>query len=257
VRTRFAPTPSGYLHKGNLANAQVNAWLARQIQGDLVLRIDADDQERSQPEYRAFIIESLRVLGIEYELYAPDLGSRKEYLKSELKRIPSEILFACDCSRSALIEQECRCRERLLAWQPGVNTLRMHLDPDLIVTVEQETFRLHDEFGDVVLWRRDDIPAYHWANIIDDRDLEISHIVRGRDLMPSSALHIHIASLIGAVTVAQANYQHHSLLIDSAGKKLSKSQQSNGKPPALDLTFISAVRTAAQDLADELGIAVP
>lgn len=257
VRTRFAPTPSGYLHRGNLANAQINAWLAQQIHGDLVLRIDADDRARCQPQYSDFIVASLRELGIAYTLYAPDIESRKEYLKSELKLIPRQNLFACDCSRSSLIEQECSCREQSLAWQPGVNALRLHLDPDLTATVNGELFRLHDEFGDVVLWRRDDIPAYHWANVIDDRDLGISHIVRGRDLLASSALHIHIASMIGAVTVAKAQYHHHSLLVDSTGKKLSKSQQSNAQPPTLDLTFLSDVRTSAQELADELGIAVP
>lgn len=138
-----------------------------------------------------------------------------------------------------------------------MNALRLHLDPDLTATIESETYRLHDEFGDVVLWRRDDVPAYHWANVLDDRDLGITHIVRGCDLLPSSALHVHIAQLIGADNVANAKYQHHSLILDDTGKKLSKSQQSNARPPVLDLTFISAVRTAAQGLADELGIAVP
>jgi len=223
----------------------------------MVLRIDADDQVRIEPEYTAFIFESLRILGIEYTLFAPDLESRRDYLKSQLTAVPGELLFACNCSRSSLLEQVCVCREQQSPWQPGVNALRLHLDPDVTSSVDGHTYRLNDEFGDVVLWRKDDVPAYHWANVIDDRDLDVTHIVRGRDLAPSSALHLHIAQLIGADNVSSANYQHHSLILDSAGKKLSKSQQSNARPPVLDLVFISEVHTATEQLAGELGIAIP
>ena len=257
MRTRFAPTPSGYLHQGNLANALVNAWLAKQGQGEMVLRIDADDQVRIEPEYTAFVFDSLRLLGIEYTLFTPDLESRRDYLKSQLTALSGELLFACNCSRSSLLEQACACRDEQAPWQPGVNALRLHLDTELTSGVDGHTYRLNDEFGDVVLWRRDDVPAYHWANVIDDRDLGITHIVRGCDLQPSSALHIHIAELIGATVVSNASYQHHSLILDSAGKKLSKSQQSNARPPVLDLVFISGVHTAAERLASELGIAIP
>jgi len=257
VRTRFAPTPSGYLHQGNLANALVNSWLARQLQGEMFLRIDADDEPRFRPEYTEFIFESLRMLGVGYTLFTPDLGSRTEYLKSQLSTIPSELLFACDCSRSSLLARACTCVEQHKTWQPRVNALRLRLDTDSVSRIDGADYNLHDQFGDVILWRRDDVPAYHWANVIDDRDLGISHIVRGYDLRASSALHIHISRLIGADNVANASYQHHSLILSGGGKKLSKSQQSNARPPTLDLVFISEVHTAAERLANELGIAVP
>ncbi len=257
MRTRFAPTPSGYLHQGNLANALVNSWLAQQLRGEMVLRIDDDDEIRVQAEYKDFIFESLRILDVDFMQHPTEAVSRRNYLKSQLTLIPGEFLFACDCSRSALLEQACACRDQQLPWQPGVNALRLHIDRDTTSHVDGQSYTLNDEFGDVVLWRRDDIPAYHWANVIDDRDLEITHIVRGRDLQPSSALHIHIARLIGADNVSKANYRHHSLITNTYGEKLSKSQQSNSGPPALDLIFLSEVRTAAQRLADELGITVP
>ena len=257
MRTRFAPTPSGYLHQGNLANALVNSWLARQLQGDMVLRMDSDDQFRIRPEYTEFIFESLRVLGIGYTLFAPDLESRAEYLKSQLASIPGELLFACDCSRSSLIAQACTCVQQQKTWQPKVNALRLRLETDLVSSVNDAEYNLHNQFGDVVLWRRDDVPSYHWANVIDDRDLAITHIVRGSDLQASSALHIHIARIIGAANVANASYQHHSLILSGSGKKLSKSQQSNARPPTLDLVFLSDVHNAAERLANELGISIP
>jgi len=256
MRTRFAPTPSGYLHQGNLANALLNSWLAEQSQGEMVLRIDADDEVRTRRKYTEYIFESLRFFGLNYVTFNPDPQIRHAYLKSQLTRIPEELLFACECSRSSLLDHPCTCRKQGLIWQPGVNVLRLHLNENLTSDIDGSTYKLNDEFGDVILWRRDDVPAYHWANVIDDRDLHITHIIRGSDLHASSALHVHIAHLIGAKNLAAANYRHHSLILDTDGKKLSKSQQSHATPTALDATFMSDVHTAAVMLAGELNINV-
>ena len=253
-RTRFAPTPSGYLHAGNLANALLNSWLAQALEGECLLRIDADDHTRTRPEYREYIHTALEALDLDFPEYVSPHVSRSEYLRTQLTLIPADLLFACSCSRTDLIERRCTCRIQNLSWNPGVNALRLYLDPSEVVDVQGKTVHLHEHFGDVVLWRRDNIPAYHWANVIDDRDLAITHIVRGHDLFHSSALHIHIGALIGADSVAQCTYVHHPLLTDAHGQKLSKSAQIHSHAPQLTTTFLDAVQRSARSLAVQIGI---
>ncbi len=78
--------------------------------------------------------------------------------------------------------------------------------------------------GDFIVWRRDDLPAYQLVSVVEDRDLGTTHIVRGRDLLASSAAQVFLADSIGASNVAAATYVHHELITDSDGRKLSKTQ---------------------------------
>lgn len=254
LHCRFAPTPSGYLHQGNLANALLNSWLAASLEAPLLLRIDRDDITRVRTEYEQYIHDALSALTIEYDRANTTRADRREYLKAQLALIPANLLFACACSRTDLLQRACTCASKDLSWLPGVNALRLQIPPETEVLVDNMPLRIHDHFGDVILWRRDDIPAYHWANVIDDRDLQISHVVRGIDLRSSTALHIHLADIIDATGVRDCTYLHHSLLVDSRGDKLSKSTQANALAPTLDSEYLESVHTAARALAHEIGI---
>ncbi len=255
MRTRFAPTPSGFLHAGNLTNALLTSWLAQELGGELLLRIDADDSTRVRPEYVAYIYASLAALNLSFSDIPSSHMNRREYLRSQIALLPQDHVFACSCSRSDLLDRPCACKGQNLAWVAGKSALRLHLGQELSVYVNGESFTLNEHFGDVVLWRRDDLPAYHWANVIDDRDLGITHIVRGQDLASSSALHIYLARLIGADNVATCQYLHHQLVLDSQGRKISKSTQSNASAPDLTYAYLANIRDNAAILARDVGIA--
>ena len=254
MRTRFAPTPSGYLHQGNLANALVTDWLAKSYEGECFLRIDADDHSRTRNEYVEYIDAALDALGLIFLPSPFARDDRTDYLRSQLVSLPPDQKFGCSCSRTDLLARPCTCQAKEIRWEPGTNALRLHLDKDLTIDIEGESINLRNHFGDVVLWRRDDIPAYHWANLIDDRDLRITHVVRGTDLLASSALHIYLETLINPSSTPPRTYLHHQLLTDAKGHKLSKSTQVNASPPALNLDYLTRVRNSAELFAVDLGI---
>jgi len=262
VRTRFAPTPSGYLHAGNLVNATLCSWLAQQAAGQLALRIDDDDRARYRPQYAQHIFQSLSSLGIDWQIGPPsldeylqcDLRIRHRYLRHQLSLLPSELTFSCTCTRTMLVERACTCREDQLEQVDGQTVLRVFVPDDLVITVGDEPIEVKAQLGDFVVWRRDDIPAYHWANVIDDRDLGVTHVVRGRDLISASAAHIYLARLIGAQNVAEAIYLHHELISGADGRKLSKSQLTEQGPLELDQRLIARIRSMARELGAPLGI---
>jgi len=262
VRTRFAPTPSGYLHAGNLVNALLTSWLARQHDGQLALRIDDDDRDRYRPEYAEYIFTALDALQIDWQIGPPamdaylqcDLRIRHRYLRNQLALLPDGSTYACVCTRTLLVERPCPCRELHLDHVRGENVLRVYVPEDCVIEVNGQLIEVKSQLGDFVLWRRDDIPAYHWANVIDDRDLGTTHVLRGADLIAASAAHIYLARLIGADNVAESRYIHHGLVRGSDGRKLSKSTLSNASAPVLDSRAIRRVRALAEEIGEPLGI---
>ena len=261
MQTRFAPTPSGYLHEGNLVNALLNSWLAQQHDGLLALRIDDDDRERYRPEYAGYIFTALDALGIDWQIGPPrldqylqcDVRIRHRYLRNQLSLLPEELTYACECTRTLLVERPCPCRALRLPHVEGETVLRVAVPEDCVIEVNGQPVHVKSQLGDFVVWRRDGIPAYHWANVIDDRDLGTTHVLRGADLVVSSAAHIYLARLIGASNVAEALYLHHSLVRGADGQKLSKSTL-NGSTPTLDPHRIDKIRALATAVGEPLGI---
>ena len=262
VRTRFAPTPSGYLHAGNLVNALMTSWLARQHDGQLALRIDDDDRERYRTEYAEYIFTALNSLEIDWQVGPArlddylqcDLRIRHRYLRNQLSLLPEGMTYACECTRTLLVERPCPCRALRLTHVVGETVLRVHVPDDCVITIQGEPINVKAQLGDFVLWRRDDVPAYHWANVIDDRDLGTTHVLRGADLVAASAAHVYLAQLIGADNVAQANYLHHALVKGPDGRKLSKSTLTNATAPRLDSRTLGRVRDLARALAASVSI---
>lgn len=241
--TRIAPTPSGFLHEGNRLNFRVTADLAKSLGAALALRIDDADATRYRREYAEDIFATLHDMGIAWTVGPSDVGdfeqhwsqrAKTEFYREQLhEAIASGLpVYACACSRAQQAGPAsggCAggCRSRSLALEPGRTALRVAIDVDTEVTMGEEVVPLGEAMGDFVIWRRDDLPAYQLVSVLEDRDLGVTHIVRGRDLLSSSAAQVHLAQWTGAPNVAEAFYVHHELVTDSAGAKLSKSTLAN------------------------------
>jgi len=253
MRTRLAPTPSGYAHIGNAANF-VLCWLfARAQGGEVVLRIEDVDRARSRPEFVEALFADLAWLGLDWDLgpAGPD-DSESPYVQSSSVRQARyrEILedwkargicYPCGCTRRdlALASPQVQhlteapgfgrpypgtCRHRHPDEAGPHDAWRLHLpqEPDAFTDLwggRQELSNLQ-ECGDPVLARADGCFAYHLAVCADDTDQGITHVLRGEDLLPWSHLHRHIFTLLGG---NPPSFGHHPLLGDADGMRLSKS----------------------------------
>jgi glutamyl-tRNA synthetase len=271
VITRIAPTPSGYLHLGNAVNFQVVSWAAKRAAGSVALRIDDMDAERYRPEFVDDIFAVLGWLGIEWHAGPIDRAdferhysfrTRHEYFRAELDRLlalgPDAPVYACSCSRSALRAAGSRgcvsdCWQGGRALVPGQAALRARVPVDACVVVDGRPVAVAHAMGDVVLWRRDDHPAYHFASVIQDRDLDVTDVIRGADLRDSTAVQRWLAPFIGADNVARATFRHHQLVTDEHGAKLSKSRLASG-PLERTAPARAEVRRVARSIALDLGI---
>lgn len=237
--TRIAPTPSGFLHAGNHRNFVITADLARDQGATLALRIDDADAPRYRREYVIDIFDTLQELAISWDVGPRDADDfeanwsqqhRTEYYRDELAGAIAHGLptYACACSRARQAGPAhggCvgGCRTRHLPLEVGTTTLRVIVETGTLVTVGDTQVDVARMMGDFVIWRRDDLPAYQLVSLVEDRDLGVTHIVRGVDLLASSAAQIYLAPWLGAGNVAEATYTHHGLVMDASGKKLSKS----------------------------------
>ena len=238
--TRIAPTPSGFLHEGNRVNFRRTADLAREIGAAIALRIDDADAARYRREYAEDIFATLRSMGIDWTLGPRDVDdfeaqwsqrAKTEYYRSQLQGALERGMpaYACACSRNqqrgpAVAGCVGDCRARGLSLASGSTALRVVVDPGTAVDVAGQRVDLGAEMGDFIVWRRDDLPAYQVVSVVEDRNLGVTHIVRGLDLLPSSAAQIHLATWFDATNVLGATFVHHELVTDESGAKLSKSR---------------------------------
>lgn len=243
--TRIAPTPSGYLHVGNLANFLLIEKLARESSGKILLRIDDCDGTRARKEFVEHIFETLRWLGIVWhegprnteEFYRSySQVNRKAHYFEKLSELKSQT-YACSCSRKEIGGVYAgTCREKNLKFVPGQTALRLRVeDPELA--------RI---FGDVVLWRKDDGPAYQWVSVVDDLEWGVNLIVRGEDLRDSSELQKYLAKQLAPQEFESVRFLHHPLVTDTEGKKLAKS---DGSESVLELRRLGL---SAQALREKL-----
>jgi len=234
--TRYAPTPSGFLHAGNIANLERTAEVARAVSATIALRIDDADASRYRRVYVDDIFRVLGELGLTWDLGPRDTDefearysqrAKTEYYRGEL-HAATLLTYACRCSRTVqrgIPTGGCSggCRTAQHPWTPGDTSLRVVVPEATTIDVSGTPVRLDVELGDFVVWRRDDLPAYQWVSVVEDRDLGTTHIVRGADLLPSTAAQIFLARGLGALNVIEAEYFHHELVCDDQGRKLSKS----------------------------------
>ena len=244
IRSRLAPTPSGYLHAGNAVNFAITAALTRARGGDLQLRIDDLDAERYRPEYRADIFETLVWLGIHWDSGPRTIGEAsafsqqkriQRYIQIITQLITSDQVYACTCTRSEVQQRtgslvyDGHCRTAGHPVTDGA-VLRFALPAAAVVVADvlrgELIIDLAAQSGDPVIRRRDGLPAYHIASLADDLGFEINLIVRGEDLLLSTATQLALAQALGesARAFREAQFLHHGLLLGEGGTKLSKSQ---------------------------------
>lgn len=237
VRTRFAPSPTGDLHVGGAWTALASWVLARRDGGSCVLRVEDLDPPRVVRGSEARILEDLAWLGLDFDGPLVRQSQRSALYENALVALQQEgLVYPCDCSRadiasvaSAPHEGEeivypgtCRDKPRARGMR-RTPSLRVKV-PDLVVAfddaiqghVEQ---RLSTEVGDFVLRRGDGVFAYQLAVILDDVAMHVTDVVRGADLLPSTARQIWLARLLGA---EPPRYHHVPLVVGPDGSRLEK-----------------------------------
>lgn len=236
MRTRIAPTPSGFLHAGNAVNFLIAFKLARAGGGSVLLRIDDLDAARTRQECLDDIFRSLEWLGIEWDegpsgpvdfrrTWSQRLRIDRYQGLADALRAGGH-LFACGCSRVRAVA--CACGARNLPFDAPGMSWRLRTTPPCPVAIRRwprgtGSIDLATALPHPVVRRRDGMPAYQLASLADDVDRRIDLVVRGEDLLPSTACQLHLADVLGLASFMAVRFIHHGLLTDERGRKLSKS----------------------------------
>ena len=258
VRVRFAPSPTGALHIGGVRTALYNYLFARQHGGDMIFRIEDTDSNRFVPGAEEYIIESFRWLGINFDEGVSFGGEHGPYRQSERREIykkyvgqllesgkayiafdtPEELEakrgeiqnFQYDASTRLLMRNSLSMPkeevDRLIA-EGQQYVVRFKIEPGEAVHVDDlirgDVKIMSDILDDKVLYKRADLlPTYHLANIVDDHLMEVTHVIRGEEWLPSAPLHVLLYKAFGWEDT-MPRFAHLPLLLKPEGKgKLSK-----------------------------------
>lgn len=251
VVTRFAPSPTGHLHLGHVANAVWTWGLARATGGLVVLRMEDHDRGRCRPEYEASILEDLAWLGLHAEFGENELraGGPCAYRQSDHPERYAEALrvleararvYGCGCSRRELLARGARaargedlrydgfCRARDVRVPPA--GVRVHLPPGPVnfsdLRLGAQVQSPAEETGDLLLRERNGFWTYQFCVVVDDAADGVTLVVRGTDILASTGRQIRLASLLGMSS--PATWLHHPLILAQDGHKLSKREAAQG-----------------------------
>jgi len=236
IRTRFAPSPTGYLHIGGARTALFSWLYAKKQGGEFVLRIEDTDRERSTQEAVDAILEGMNWLGLNHDegpVYQTDRYDRyKEVTQSLLDQGDA---YYCNCSRERLDKMReeqmankqkpkydgC-CREKGLSEADDtVIRFKNPLEGNVEITdhVRGQVVISNQELDDLIIERSDGNPTYNLTVVVDDLDMEISHVIRGDDHLNNTPRQINILKALGAHI---PEYAHVPMINGTDGKKLSK-----------------------------------
>ncbi len=264
--TRFAPSPTGYLHLGHAFSALTAYDAAQAARGRFILRIEDIDQGRARPEYEAAIFEDLAWLGLRWETPVRRQSEHMRDYQAVLQSlIDRNLVYRCFRTRREVADAiagaphgengDVFVGEALppedeagriaagesFAWRLSLKKARAALGPAYFALVfEDETGLVRaqpEKHGDVVLARKDFPTSYHLASVWDDAQAGVTHVIRGEDLRESAHLHVLLQKLLDLPTPA---YRHHRLILGADGKRLAKrddaatlrSLRAAGKTPA-------------------------
>ncbi len=277
VRVRFAPSPTGPLHIGGVRTALFNYLFAKKHQGDFILRIEDTDQNRYVEGAEAYIVNALNWCGIPFDEGVGKDGGFGPYRQSERKHLykayaeeliaKGKAYYAFDTAEKLDLhrkDHEAKGKTFIYNWHNRLkldNSLSMmpeavenrlnsgddyvirfltppdeklHLNDNIRGTIEIDTNVLDDK----VLFKSDGMPTYHLANIVDDHLMEISHVIRGEEWLPSLALH---QQLYDAFEWQAPEFAHLPLIMKPVGKgKLSKRDVEKGGFPVFPLSWKDA-----------------
>ncbi len=249
-RGRIAPSPTGVLHVGHACTFWTAYQRAVQRNGVLIFRNEDLDPQRSQAKYTSAMLEDLRWLGIHWQ-EGPDVGGpyapyqqslrREFYVNAWRKLRDARAIYPCSCSRKDLALSASapnegddepmypgRCRDKAVESSNydapgGVNWRFLVPDRESIQFVDRhrgaQSYVAGGDFGDFVVWRRDDVPAYQLAVVVDDAAMQVTEVVRGADLLKSTVRQL---LLIRALNLSTPAYFHCDLFRDEAGARLAK-----------------------------------
>ncbi len=268
---RLAPSPTGYLHAGHA----ITFWRAqercRARNGKLILRIEDLDRARCRPEFRAAIEEDLRWFGLHWD-DGPFLQSeqRASYFEAWQKLRNRGLIYPCSCSRrdilgaasaphaeddGAIYPGTCRPVGLTIvdAEEPAGVTWRFRVSEGRQMEFEDRFFgiqraRTGTDFGDFVIWRRDDVPAYQLAVVVDDAAVRITEVVRGADLLRSTFRQL---LLYAALELAPPEFFHQPLVTDSSGNRLAK------RHDAFSLRALRAAGLSPNDIREKFAPSAP
>ena len=227
---RFAPSPTGPLHIGSLATAVASFLHARQASGSWLVRIEDIDPPREMPGAADEILRTLEAFELEWDGPVLYQSTRRAAYEAACTRLlDAGLAFRCGCTRSALRADNdgltgpypgtCRAKTR----HQHATAVRVRVEPgtERFVDGLQGAIeaRLDATTGDYVIWRRDGLPAYHLAVVVDDAEQRVTTVVRGVDLLDSTAVHLHLQRTLGLPAPA---YFHVPVVVNADGQKLSK-----------------------------------
>lgn len=230
---RFAPSPTGPLHFGSLVAAVASYCDAKANQGRWLVRMEDVDKPREMPGAADDILHTLHAFGFEWDGEVVYQSERNAlYQQAFQQLLDMKLIYPCSCSRKEIADSATHgieglvyagtCRAGMLqhktqhAWRVSVTDEILSFNDAI---QGQQSQQLNRDIGDFVLKRADGLFAYQLAVVVDDANQQITHIVRGADLLNSTPRQIYLQQLLG---LAQPHYAHIPLAVNSDGEKLSK-----------------------------------
>ncbi|MDX8403157.1 MAG: tRNA glutamyl-Q(34) synthetase GluQRS [Mariprofundaceae bacterium] len=255
-KTRFAPSPTGLLHVGNAYSALICQQWAEKHGAELLLRIEDIDDTRCKPEFYQQIVDDLTWLGIQFHGEIIKQSDRHELYRSALEKLQSlGVIYPCFCARKHIQQEIERMgiaphAEDIIDPYPGIcrqlysNKSNRHhsiarmkherfawrLDSAKAMEMVGKSLTWADQhghhhpvalssLGDMVIGRKDIDFSYHLTVVVDDADQGITHVIRGEDLLPSTAVHRLLQALL---ELPSPTYIHHALVTDTQARRLAK-----------------------------------
>lgn len=237
VRTRFAPSPTGFLHVGGARTALFSWLYAKRHQGQFILRIEDTDRERSTPESVQAIFDGMKWLGLDHDegpFYQTDRYPR--YAEMAQKLLDEGKAYRCHCSKERLEtlretqlaakekpRYDGHCRDKNLLADEQSYVVRFKNPQTGVVSFTDEVYGdIHvnnQELDDLILVRSDGNPTYNFAVVIDDWDMQITHVIRGDDHINNTPRQINVFKALNAPVPI---FAHLPMILGDDGKRLSK-----------------------------------